>query len=531
MVEQPPLHGIDGPRPLPQGLRARLEAELLSAAAGAEPMPDAARDRLAEQLTDRTAAVLHGVDGPRPLPAALRTRVEAALRTGVGTVHVARAGRRPRALTAPWLAAAACLALLVASVTVLSSRPGGGRAPVAIAPEVDAGDQAGADAVSGSGSFQNAPDSGATGGSVSAGELGTGLPGAVTPQSRTVTAGGSAARRDAPPYAFEGFESAALTGEGGTGGGAAAASTTGTTTPPPPFRYKALTGDPVEAAGFNAYVNLLNDGGGAGGRRFVAVSGNGDVTVNLSGAPFTDRTRPTGIGLDAFLAPESSLHGGVFAFGGVPERQAHLIVDAVYPGPAPANTAAAVYRAEDGPLGTTVADAVVAVLRERGVRPVDVAVRRGQPVPAVPADAVFLSLDPADAGRVVSAYGSAAAPPKGFNGVGTLADPSAPSGMWVLSPYAMPSTAEAHDLEQRSKHKLSARLIHGWVAAKTLAVAVWREDPRSPAALRAALERMTGYGNGFAPAYSFRPGTHSVQPDGVLLQAGVQAGGFRTDAR
>lgn len=539
---RPPLHGVDGPRPMPAGLRARIEAELLAGAGAAggageagtaagAAMSDEAKGRLARRLADPTAAVLTGVDGPRDMPGALRRRVEDALAGGEAHVRVVR---RPRLVPELWLAAAACLALLVVSVTVLASRPTT-KSPYAV-PTAGMSDEASGPAASvGSGALSQAGVGNpgfVSGGSAASTNASTAAP---TKRPRTTSAAGGLASapipdNSPPPYALGDYEASFSNLEADTASGSASPppppTTTTTTVPPPPLRVRVVSGDSVEQAGFNAYVDLLNQSGGAGRRRFEIVTSTADVTVNLSGTPFA--AAPSGVGLDDFWAPESSLHDGVFAFGGVPERQAHLIADAVYPDAAP-NTSAAVYREPSGPLGTSVPDAIDAVLRARSVTPIDVTVQPGRPIVPVPADAVFLSLTPDHATSVTAAYANGPAPSRGFNGIGNLADAAAPAGVRVLSPYAFPDSNEARDLGKRANQPLSARLVHGWVAAKTLAVAVWREDPRTPDALRNALERMQHYANGFAPAYTFRSGTHSVQPEGVVLVNGKQDGDFRTD--
>ncbi|HYT38796.1 MAG TPA: hypothetical protein VEN99_04760, partial [Acidimicrobiia bacterium] len=65
MTDEPelPLAGLDAERPLPEALRARLESALLAAVAGGLPVP-----------ADEAA-----LDAPRPLPEALRVRLESAL--------------------------------------------------------------------------------------------------------------------------------------------------------------------------------------------------------------------------------------------------------------------------------------------------------------------------------------------------------------------------------------------------------------------------------------------------------------------
>jgi len=517
------LRGVDAPRPMPAGLRRRVEESLLAGAA----LPDDARERLADRLTDPAAALLADVDGPRPMPAALRGRLEQSMKVAT------RRHARPRG--AVWLAAAAVV-LLVASVGVLVTRPSPHRRGHDLAGRAGGGgvsDAAGA--VSAGAAASNGVANLVTPTPV-VGDAGVGHPGFAPPPSNQGGGLGPVgaapqALSDPPPFALA--ETPTLSA-GTTGAPGGAPATTTTTAPPPPFRIAAVSGDSVEQAGFDAYVKRLNDAGGAGRRRFEVVgpADHPDAVVNLSGTPLA--AAPTTPALDALLTTEPSLRDDDFDFAGVPERQGHLIADAVYP--AAANATAVVYHEPSGVLGNEVPAAIAAVLKARGVTVVDMAVEPGRPVVPVPADAVFLSLTADDAKAVVAAY--AQPPARGFNGIVTLADTSVarglPAGVRVLSPYAFPANAEADVLAHDTGLPLSARLVHGWVAAKTLAVAVWREDPRSPAAVRKALEDMAGYSNGFAPAYRLRAGTHSVEPEGVLLvttgSGFAQQGDFRTDA-
>jgi hypothetical protein len=505
------LRGADGPRAMPAGLRSRLEEALLAGAS----LPEEARDRLAERLKDPTAAVLAGVDGPRPMPASLRSGVEWSLRR----THVVDRTPRDRS----WLAAAACLLLVAASVVVLNTRQP--RQPheesaagvlgrpvfVETRPEpLAVGDQAGTGAGTGAqASAATAPLAGVVPPDAAvSGNAGGGGGGGAFPTSY-----------DPPPFAL-------------TSQTVVRPDLTKRTGPPPPVRITAFSGDPAEQAGFDLYVDLLNRRGGAGGRQFTKVpsSSTADVTVNLTATPFA--SRPTRPAFDTLLTPEASLRGTVFNFAGAPEHQAHLIADAVFPESTSAR--AVVYREPSGPLADVVPQAIQAVLDDRNVTAVVVTLEDGRPVVPVPADAVFLSVTGEHAVIVTEAYKGGPQPALGFNGIGTIADRNVlwrlPSDIRYISPYSLPDTDEADYVIGHTNQALSARLIHGWVAAKTLAVAVWLEDPRTPAAFKTALEHMEGYANGFAPAFTFRPGTHSVKPDGVLFVGHDQQGSFLTDA-
>jgi hypothetical protein len=104
------LTGLDVDRPLPAALRDRLEAALLRDAA-ARPAVD-----------DETAALLGGLDRPLPLPAATRRVLE----------QVLIRPRRNRWLVP--VAAAAAVLLVLASVAALNNEWGTGRATIAAGP-------------------------------------------------------------------------------------------------------------------------------------------------------------------------------------------------------------------------------------------------------------------------------------------------------------------------------------------------------------------------------------------------------------
>ncbi|HZT66818.1 MAG TPA: IPT/TIG domain-containing protein [Acidimicrobiales bacterium] len=100
--------GLDRPRPLPEGLRTRLEEAILAAAGREEqarPLPAGLADDLGATLTDPVAALLAGADDPRALPDEVRGRLERRL----------GARRRPLA----WLAGAAAAVLVAATISVV----------------------------------------------------------------------------------------------------------------------------------------------------------------------------------------------------------------------------------------------------------------------------------------------------------------------------------------------------------------------------------------------------------------------------
>ena len=517
--------GLDAPRHMPPGLRGRVETGLLGG--GHERSP--------------TEGLLADIDAPRPLPALARARIERTLLWHAAPAPVLRNRRGGSFLSRPsrWAAAAAAIVALLSSITVVN----GPREVVeqAIGPE---------SGVTG----QDALFSGGT--DAAPAEPGVGSPGFAPPpappgpapvrgvrSSLTVAGPSGGGYEQPPPFAFRdelGSYSTSVEGVGEFEPGEVPREATTTTLPPrpPPYRISVVGGDPESEAGFRAYVRLRNEQASHWTRRFelVSVGEPADVTVNLSGSALTTSTS-AGVRIESLLAPDRLLRGNVFNFAGALDRQAHLIVDVVYPQPTDAT--AVIYREPGGVLHDDVAAAMESALREKGVRTLMVDVRPNEAVVPVPADAVFLSLVGSTALRVVDAYPRAAQPRLGFNGVGTLAESTValdlPPGTRFISPYAFPASNEATAVKSLTGLPAGARVYHGWIAAKTLAVAVWGHQPDSAAELAIAFGRMANYANGFAPAYTFRPGTNSVQPEGVLFLVGQdgasQVGGFRTDTR
>jgi len=277
-----------------------------------------------------------------------------------------------------------------------------------------------------------------------------------------------------------------------------------------------------------------------------APAANTVATVNLGFQPVAGPGGApgwaTGPLLETLSTPESLLpgNGSVFSFAGPPERQGHLVADAVFPSTAPAGTKAVIYTpTARGPLRDVVPEAIKAVLKERGVIVDVVAYDPSAHKPLTPADAAFISLDPATA-KAWAADAKAAGyrPAAGVGGIYSLADEALladlPEGARVVSPYLVPGGAEGQAIRSGGAGT-SASVLHGWATAKSLAAAIWRTGADTPAEVQAALEGLTGWSSGLAPAYETRPGTRSRTPEGVLLQvqsgAFIQQGGFRRDPR
>jgi ABC-type branched-subunit amino acid transport system substrate-binding protein len=313
-----------------------------------------------------------------------------------------------------------------------------------------------------------------------------------------------------------------------------------------------MGGDTAQEDGFKAYVALLNREGGVRGRPLEAVRvgpGAADpstlVTVNLSPRPLATPGGPPGWAggalLETLTATEDLLPAGgrVFSFASVPERQAHLAVDAVFPNAAP-GARAVVYAATDGPYAGKVADAFRQVLAGKGVTVTTVVYDPAKPptlLPTATEDAAFVSLDPpAAAAFARQAKESGYRPARGIAGVASLFDPAVlgdlPEGTRVVSPYVVPGGAEGDAIRSGAGGTSSATL-HGWATAKVLAVALWRSGAHTAEATLTALEGMAGYDSGLAPPYETRPQTRSRTPEGVVFEvrkgAFVAQGAFRRD--
>ena len=581
------LSGLDGERPLPPELAARLETALVAAVAGglvAEP----------PLIAEETIAL----DGPRPLPAHVRTRLE-------GALLVSRRRRLvpARAMQAV-LAVAAVLALVVASVGLLGrfGPSGRGHEVTAAGPTGSTPSSAPATTAPASPFELAAP---ATTSSSTAGPAAprssVPLPPArgAVPASPGPNGGGVTTTATSPPATTTNTTnnnnntSTNTTGPAGSApapGGAGPASpgsqsspdpgpeppyatpeapsTTGApsaaapanpgphrnATPAPPsgpaLRIGVLGGDSQQEAGFRAYVDVLNSSGGVRGRplEIVPVTAGSRTagtiaTVNLSPRPVASPGGApnwvTGPLLETLTATEDLLPGGgrVFSFSSVPERQGHLVADAVFPQPAPA-ASAVIYTALDGPLAGPVPQAIESVLVGRGVRVTIEAYDPAHPPAQLrSADAAFLSLDTAAAQAWLRQAGKAGySPGRGIAGIFSLADPALlpdlPEGTQVVSPYSAPSGNEGEAIRSGAG-STAAAVLHGWATAKNLAVALWRTGADQPDGVQAALEGLSGYDSGLAPPYETRSGTRSRTPEGIVLKvhsgAFVAQGAFRRD--
>jgi hypothetical protein len=511
------LAALDDPRPIPETLRARLEQALLR---GSPPEENP----------------LAGLDAPRELPAELDARLAHRL--------VAEASARP--WPARLVALAAAILLVAGSLTAAKLASSSGPTTVAAGrPRVPA-------------------------------ELSPGLP-ALPPLPAPSLATGPGA--DATASGAAGNVAGGTAGGGGSAAGGSAgafSATSAPTGPPPPFSTSAanaaaspsaaqpsseamaapaasavlsigvVRGDAAEEAGFNAYLRVLNEQGGIGGRRLSSVTtsavapASGTIgTVNLSGVPLGSPppswvTLPL---LETEPMAEAALQGSVFDFSSAAEHQAHLAVDALFASSSPGATAV-IYREPTGVLGNEVPAALAGGLRARGVASLMVTYRSGQPLAPVRADAVFLSLsEPTAQSWLRQANANGIHPPRGIAGVAPLLDASLlsdlPPGTTVVSPYALPTGAEADALSRGGGVPLSAAELHGWETAKSVAVALWRSGAKTPGGLRDALVALRGYSDALTAPYEVRPGTESRVPDGIVVevQAGQfrQEGGFRTD--
>lgn len=524
-VMTPLFTGLSAPRAMPAAVRERLEAALVGEAAGGSglaftdgprPLPDDMRERLEEFVLAATPV--------RTMPFSVRRRLESTL----ARPRRERTGRR-------WMVAAGVL-MLVATTALFRidhgddatrSATSGPSAQYDGALSAEPGQVNGAGSVAGADSLV----AGASGSTAGGGGSGAGAGGA---------GGGAAgyyyAVHAPPPYYYGALADHGTMG--GEGGGPAPQPL-----PPPqlaPLRIGVIGGDPVQEAGFRAYVDLVNANGGAGGHRLdlVGVSTPGTIaTVNLSSTPIADNAGPPpGVRtplIESLLAAETVLKGLVFSPASVSERQAHLAVAAAA---IPVNGTAVVYVAGQGPFASRIPAAFEEALRARGTHAVRVAWDASRPPAFPPGDAAFVSLPPEAArGWLQAARELGYAPARGIWGIWSLADEALVGDMstavQLLAPYGFPAGVELDDLEARAKQQASARLVHGWVVAKWLAVAVWNGGDDS--VKLAERLRTHGFESGFFPIYAVRPETNSRTPEAVVVRpAGdrlVSERDFRTD--
>jgi ABC-type branched-subunit amino acid transport system substrate-binding protein len=572
---------LDSPRPLPEPLRARLESALLESALLESAL-------LAEAAVSPGAAPAGEAAASAPAAAASGSSAPAAAAASgssapAGTV-VSLEGRRRKAVAA-WSAVAAVL-LMVVAVAGLAGRGGdSGSGSVEVAGGTTTTAGASAPVPSGAEVTAETTPPSTAGPAVAvttrptrprstpttAGP--TGSPTAVPPAPTTTAPPAGPQGGAAPPstdqgppppfYDSSGSESAspapAMSSQPGAG---AAPSGDSQASPPagqkstqpaagPPLRIGIIPGDAAQEAGFRAYVTRLNQGGGVRGHLLELVTTSpgapaaGTIaTVNLGSLPVAGPGGApgwaTGPLLETLTAPESLLSGSgsVFSFASPPERQGHLAADALFPSAAPAGTTAVIYAAPSGPLAEVVPQAMKAVLEARGVKVIIHTYDPAKQPGLVERDAALLSLDPAAARAWVAQARSAGyRPARGVAGIYSLADdtlaPDLPEGARVVSPYVVPSGDEGQAIRSAAGGGASASVLHGWAGAKALAAAIWRTGADTPAELQAALEGLTGWSPGLAPAYETRPGTRARTPEGVLFQVQsgtfVVQGGFRRD--
>jgi hypothetical protein len=500
-----PLSGADRPRPLPEGLRARLEASLTGAESSDE------------------GALLEGVDRARPIPPAARARIEARL------LSVAHGGRRN------WVPAiAAALALMVAAAGAIAyvarRTPGPQRGT-----ELDsfAAGEATSDAVTGSGgppppyTVEGGPD------------LTTTAPetaGRAAPSDESLALEAAPMQDAAPPAAASPppEQNFGASSEAGAGG------------PPisPPDVLIELSGPESEISqGARAYFDTVNSSGGINGRTVGAVSeaetggrvegALAQINTSLDRTIAPDGRRPL---LEGPAATDRLLEGQVFSFAAPPERLAYLAVDGLKIG-----GARAVIFTGDGVFADVVPAAFETALRTQTSRIQRVAAPNGAPSSWPVADVAVLALD-ADESRawLDAARQRGYSTRLGLIGIYNLAEPSLagmiPSGSSVVSPYAEPMPAEAEAMAAFAGGPPSFGFTHGWVTAKAAALALWRSGASTPEEMAAALGSLQGETlNGLIAPYSVRPGTNSRTPEGIFFKVTgeklVALGGFRGTGR
>jgi hypothetical protein len=142
----------------------------------------------------------------------------------------------------------------------------------------------------------------------------------------------------------------------------------------------------------------------------------------------------------------------------------------------------------------------------------------------VSADAAIVLLDrPSTAAWIQMARSQGFAPTRGMVGVfGMAGDDLVPlldPLDRALSPYGLPPTesAEGSALRSGSGRPVSATSLHGWVTAKSLAVALWQSGADEGSEVQRALTALTGYNHGFAPPYEVRPGTNARTPEAIVM--------------
>jgi hypothetical protein len=402
------LDGIDAPRPLP----ATLERDLLIAL--------------------RDDGALAAADSPRALPDDLRRRLEATLVTASARPvpdEVRRRVLRATSSRLPRFAAAAAAVVLVAGSLLVATRDRG---------SVDEGVDA-------------------------ASEQLTAKDDAVPTDDLGADAREFAQRSAAPP---------AATSESADSG--AAASSLALTVDVVGDRSSAV------AVGFDAYLQRLNASGGIDGRTVATITGApGLLTVNLGDEPAEQTSR--GVTLETAFVSRDRLGVDVATVGSAVEVQAERAVAAAYP---QWTDARATVFVSEGATWDAAADAVVAALRAKGVRPNRI---RYAPGVRSTGSATFLALSPADARAHLSTR--PVAPSRGIWGVASAYDDRQPlATLTVLSPVAPAGGAEEAALRAALPDgALTAGAIHGWVTAEATVELLRRTAGRvvTPADLQA----------------------------------------------
>ena len=529
-----------GERAFPPGLRERIERAVLEwrssppsspdhvVLAGVDaprPIPDPVRARIEGNVSASDVSFYEGIDSARPLPGRVRESIEHALipDRGVAASRVARTGGAgkvaaplSRAVARRALGLVATLLLATGSLTVVLNDPTAPPTNEALPGTSQGG------ATSIGGGLDTLPRPAAT-----VVPLVPLPPAAFGPVSGS---GSSVSDQVGPPPPFSGFPayapapSAPLT-TGGSGP-ATEPSPPPARAPQPALRIGVVDGDASVSAGFRAYMKLVNEQGGIHGRALALNTTSmwtsaPLVTVNLSSVSIAG-SRPSGTHgplLDAMTTTESALHNDVFGMSSPPERQAHLIASAMSP-PETQSRNAVIYTGS-GVWQDVVPDAIEHVLDQRGVRTVARIPFDGDATIPVPADVAFLSLDTARA-RAWFRQIDESLYPMGVAGMYSLVDPAIAAdmpaaGVRAISPYELPSDSpESRALREGTKVPVGSAVIHGWVTAKALAVALWQSNAKTQHRMTAALDALQGYSPGFMPAYEVRRGTRARTPEGLL---------------
>jgi hypothetical protein len=419
------LAGIDGPRPLPPALRRELldvvvtDAPLRDADV-ARPLPDDLRHRLEATLI--TAK-------PMPVPRAVRRRIVRASRDRLQTM--ARA--------------AAVLVVVFGAVVALGQRNDGGQTADRAEAERSPVPAAGSDAP---------------------------------------------ARRESVANDASGYQGATVADVG-------------------------VLGDPASPAvvGFTAYATQTRVGALAAPR--AAAEATADfattgVTVNLLSTPITGGDGS--VAFETAFVRAADLAEGTISVALPVEDQARIAVAQAYP---EEGSGRAVVVVSHGEPWASAGRAFESALRSRGVEPRRVSYTSGAPRGA---PAVFLALSPADARAYLGAHPTA--PSRGIHAIASAYDDDlAQAGLTVLSPFAPPGGAEEAQLRAALPDgRLTAEAVHGWVTAKVVDELLRRTRGAPPTA--ADLAALDGWSPGWGVTVG-RPGAYrSRVEDGRFVTTG-----------